>query len=88
MSRAGVNADHAERALGHKLGGVRETYDRHAYHAEKRHAFEALAALVEQIVNPPSELSDEEARGSLARQAETTVNPPEGNVVTMRGRRR
>jgi integrase len=55
MSRAGVNADHAERCLGHVIGGVRGTYDRHAYHAEKKHAFEALAALVERIVNPPTE---------------------------------
>ena len=28
MSRAGVNADHAERCLGHVIGGVRATYDR------------------------------------------------------------
>jgi integrase len=52
MSRAGVDADHAERALGHVIGGVRATYDRHAFLAEKRRAFEALAMLVERIVNP------------------------------------
>jgi hypothetical protein len=52
MSRAGVPSDHAERALGHVIGGVRGTYDRHEYLAEKRHAFAALAALVERIVNP------------------------------------
>jgi integrase len=52
MSRAGVNADHAERCLGHVIGGVRGTYDRHAYLEEKRHAFEALAAQIERIVNP------------------------------------
>jgi integrase len=52
MSRAGVNVDHAERCLGHVIGGVRGTYDRHAYYAEKKHAFEALAALVERIINP------------------------------------
>jgi integrase len=28
MSRAGVDADHAERCLGHVIGGVRGTYDR------------------------------------------------------------
>jgi integrase len=55
MSRAGVPSDHAERALGHVIGGVRGTYDRHAYLAEKRHAFAALAALVERIVNPPAD---------------------------------
>jgi integrase len=55
MSRAGVPADHAERCLGHAIGGVRGTYDRHEYLAEKRHAFAALAALVERIVNPPAD---------------------------------
>jgi integrase len=53
LSRAGVNSDHAERCLGHVLGGVRGVYDRHEYYAEKRQAFEALAALIERIVNPP-----------------------------------
>jgi integrase len=54
MSRAGVPSDHAERCLGHVLPGVRGTYDRHEYLPEKRHAFAALAALVERIVNPPA----------------------------------
>jgi integrase len=53
MSRAGVSPDHAERCLGHVIGGVRETYDRHAYHTEKQRAFEALAAQIESIFNPP-----------------------------------
>jgi integrase len=52
MSRAGVNSDHAERCLGHVIGGVRGTYDRHEYHAEKQLAFEKLATLVGHIVNP------------------------------------
>jgi integrase len=52
MSRAGVNADVAERCLGHVISGVRGTYDRHAYFDEKRDAFEALAALIDRIVNP------------------------------------
>ena len=52
MSRAGVNSDHAERCLGHVIAGVRGTYDRHEYHAEKQHAFEALAAQIDRIVNP------------------------------------
>jgi integrase len=52
MSRAGVPADHAERCLGHVIGGVRGTYDRHQYFTEKRHAFEELAAQLERIVNP------------------------------------
>jgi integrase len=53
MSRAGVNADHAERCLGHVIGGVRGTSDRHEYHAEKKQAFDALAVQIERIINPP-----------------------------------
>jgi integrase len=52
MSRAGVSPDVAERCLGHTVGGVRGTYDRHEFYEEKRHAFEALASLVAGIVDP------------------------------------
>ena len=52
MSRAGVPADHAERALGHAITGVRAIYDRHAFLAEKRDALQRLAALVERILTP------------------------------------
>ena len=52
MSRAGVEPDHAERCLGHIISGVRGTYDRHEYSAEKRAAFTKLAELVERIVTP------------------------------------
>jgi integrase len=52
MSRAGVPSDHAERCLGHVIGGVRGVYDRHAFSREKREAFEALAAQIERILNP------------------------------------
>jgi integrase len=52
-SRAGVNADIAERCLGHVIGGVRGTYDRHHYQAEMLHAFEALASQIERIVGGP-----------------------------------
>jgi len=62
MSRAGISSDHAERCLGHVIGGVRGTYDRHQYLDEMRHAYEALAAQIERI-----------------------VNPPDGNVVSLRG---
>jgi hypothetical protein len=34
------------------LPGIRGTYDRHEYLSEKRHAFEALAALIDRIANP------------------------------------
>lgn len=55
MSRAGVNADIAERSLGHVISGVRGTYDRHAYFDEKKHAFEALAVLIERIISRPGD---------------------------------
>jgi hypothetical protein len=38
--------------LGHVIGGVRGTYDRHQYQDEKRSALEKLAALVRKILNP------------------------------------
>jgi integrase len=52
MSRAGVSTDIAERCLAHVIGGVRGVYDRHAYAAEKRDAFEKLGAMIESIVVP------------------------------------
>jgi integrase len=52
MARAGISDEVGERCLAHVIGGVRGTYNRHAYLDEKRQAFEALAALVERIVNP------------------------------------
>jgi integrase len=52
MSRAGVPSDHAERALGHVIGGVRGVYDRHRYQAEMLAAYEALAAQIGRIINP------------------------------------
>jgi integrase len=56
MSRAGVSADHAEICLGHLLPGVRGIYDRHEYYDEKLRAFEALACLIDRIVNPPADV--------------------------------
>jgi integrase len=52
MSRAGVEPDHAERCLGHIIGGVRGVYDRHEFAEEKRAAFTKLGELVERIVSP------------------------------------
>jgi integrase len=52
LSRAGINPDIAERCLGHALPTIRATYDRHRYLDEMAHAFEALATLIERIVNP------------------------------------
>jgi integrase len=55
MSRAGVPTDHAERALGHVINGVRGTYDRHEYLAEKKAAFEAVAEQIRRIISPPGD---------------------------------
>jgi hypothetical protein len=54
MSRASVPADIGERVLGHVIGGVRGVYDRHSFIHEKGEALLKLAALVERIINPPS----------------------------------
>ena len=56
MSRAGVPPDHAERAIGHVIGGIRGIYDRHEFYNEKKQAFEALAALLDRMLNPPPEV--------------------------------
>ena len=64
MSRAGVNSDHAERCLGHVIGGVRGGYDRHAYHVEKRAAYDALAAQIDRIVHPVDNVAEMPARKS------------------------
>ena len=52
MTQAGVLTDHAERALGHIIGGIRGVYDRHGYFEEKQRAFEALAAQIERVLKP------------------------------------
>jgi integrase len=54
MSRAGIPTDHAERAMGHVMEGVRATYDWHDFIEEKRRAFEALASTLKMILNPPA----------------------------------
>ena len=56
MSRAGVRPDIAERVLGHVRGGVEGIYDRHQYRDEKAHALNALAGLIETIVNPTAKV--------------------------------
>jgi integrase len=52
MSRAGVPGEHAERCLGHVAPIIQRTYDRHTFDLEMRTAYEKLATLIEQIVNP------------------------------------
>ena len=76
MSRAGVPSDHAERCLGHVMGGIRATYDRHEYINEKRHAFDALASLIEGIVHPKANVSSLTARGE-ERNHERTGHQPQ-----------
>jgi integrase len=67
MSRAGISSDHAERCLGHVIGGVRGVYDRHEFHEEKKRAYETLAAQVERIVNPRLNVVPLRAAGELQR---------------------
>jgi integrase len=52
MSRAGVSSEHAERVMGHSIGGVEQIYDRHAYLGEKSEALAKLATLIDSIVHP------------------------------------
>ena len=52
MSRAGVPREHAERVLGHAIGGVEGVYDRHAYRNEKAEALRRLAGLIDGLVHP------------------------------------
>lgn len=52
MSRCGVDPDHAERACGHVVPGIRGTYDVYAFRDEKRAAFTALAAQIDRLVKP------------------------------------
>jgi integrase len=52
MSRAGIASEHAERVMGHAIGGVEGVYDRHAYKAEKADALRRLATLIDSIVHP------------------------------------
>src|SRR5258708_37943749 len=53
MSRARVPSDHAERVLGHVIGGVRDTSDRYEDLEEKRDALERLSDLLQEIVSQP-----------------------------------
>jgi integrase len=52
MSRAGVPGEHAERCLGHKIVGVEGVYNRYPYRDEMLLAYEKLATLIGQIVDP------------------------------------
>ena len=55
MARADVRPDIAERVLGHAIPGVEGVYDRHQYSEQKADALKRLAALIETIINPPTD---------------------------------
>ena len=67
MSRAGVLSEHAERVLGHAIGGVEGVYDRHRYDTEKAAVLTKLAHLIEQIVDgePGGDVLTFQAAGQL-----------------------
>ena len=52
LSRAGIANDISEMCLGHAVQGIRAVYDRFKYIEQNRHAFAALASLIERIVDP------------------------------------
>jgi integrase len=58
MGRAGVPTDHAERCLGHVIGGVRGVYDRYEYFNEKAEAYEKLASVIEHVVCPQDNVGE------------------------------
>jgi integrase len=62
MSRAGVSSEHAERVMGHAIGGIEAIYDRHRYAAEKADALKRLAALIDAIVHPTANVLPMERR--------------------------
>jgi integrase len=55
MSRAKVLSEHAEKVMGHAIGGVEGVYDVYEYLPEKSEALRKLAALIERIVDPPAD---------------------------------
>jgi hypothetical protein len=57
MTQGVISRDHAERVLGHVIGGVEGVYDRHSYMDEKAGALEKLAQLIDRIINPPDEIN-------------------------------
>lgn len=70
MSRAGVPTDHAERCLGHVIGGVRGIYDRHEWLDEKRDAYAKLARLIDRIITDRPTVLRLVRRGATGSEAE------------------
>ena len=52
MARAGIADRVAEQVLGHVIGGIEGTYNRHRYDDEKADALRRLAALLDRILHP------------------------------------
>ena len=52
LSRLRVDPDHAERVIGHVVGGVRGRYDYHDFLSEKREALDLWAARLSDIISP------------------------------------
>ena len=52
MPRTGTPTEHAERCLGHLIPGVEGVYNRYPYRDEMLLAYEKLATLIGQIVDP------------------------------------
>ena len=77
LSRAGIPSDHAERCLGHVIGGVRGIYDRHEYLDEKARAFEALAVRHQRSLDRTGGLNKGEflAHRNVHRSEDETANP-------------
>jgi integrase len=53
LSTIGISPHICELAIGHRQPQLLRTYDRHRFDTEKRHAFEAHAARLLRIVEPP-----------------------------------
>ncbi|MGY4176770.1 hypothetical protein ACVIHH_002061 [Bradyrhizobium sp. USDA 4518] len=58
MPRLGIDEDHRERVLGHKIGGVKGVYNRYKYFEERSAALQKVADLIETIVHPPAQGSN------------------------------
>jgi integrase len=76
LSKAGVRRDIAERVLGHAVGGIEATYDRHDFASAIADALNRLAALIEIIL--AGEPTDNV--GELRKKIDGMVGEP-SNVV-------
>ena len=81
MSRAGVPVDHAERCVGHVIGGMRGVYDQHKYEAEMRDGFELLATQIKLIVNRQRGRGHGLCASDIAHTVRTTDPRPRCNSI-------